>query len=473
MNYWDRSVDVIICGLNAGGVVAAITAKLFGFDVLIIESEGTFFEKMEDELWIPNHPIGEKINTGDSFERARDYLHSLYGDDLQENIREAFLEQAPEMLKFLQDKIKHIRIQLLASFPDYYPHKLGGLAEGRTLIVKKNRIRRQLKGVHIPHLNTNVLETVLLLTLTELKVECFHAMEIQGYKIKKGQICGIYGENGEKKLSIEARKGIIFDVEGWSEDFIKEKLNLIERSFSNRLFHGRLEMEWKKKQKRIERLTKSFRRELKELRAIPNYLFVNQQSRRFVNETTLEPNLIRALKENAAGGQMSFFLITDQIGMNEYYSNRRKNTSQTNTMFLQGKTLIELARKLVISEKKLQAAVWKYNYLARTGVDEDFHRGEGGNIPFLNNKKTELKPINHPPFYGAAINPKVEFCYDGFRTDEFARVLNHLEKPIKGLFAVGTFPNYCPDGVEAGLGAFQGFSMTYGYIAAKFLVNSK
>ena len=49
-----------------------------------------------------------------------------------------------------------------------------------------------------------------------------------------------------------------------------------------------------------------------------------------------------------------------------------------------------------------------------------------------------LRPVRRPPFYAVRIRPAI-VCWTGagLRIDTGARVLDHAERPIPGLFAAG------------------------------------
>lgn len=92
----------------------------------------------------------------------------------------------------------------------------------------------------------------------------------------------------------------------------------------------------------------------------------------------------------------------------------------------QADTIEELATKLRVDAAGLTATVERYNELAAKGVDEDFGKSS-----------KDLLPLSKPPYFGAFFGGHVLCTLDGLRIDEHMRVLNTERKPIDGLYAVG------------------------------------
>ena len=72
--------DLLVVGSGAGGMAAAITAKLHGLDVLIVEKESVYggtTARSGGWLWIPANPLAAREGIKDSKEAARTYLQHL------------------------------------------------------------------------------------------------------------------------------------------------------------------------------------------------------------------------------------------------------------------------------------------------------------------------------------------------------------------------------------------------------------
>jgi 3-oxosteroid 1-dehydrogenase len=132
-----------------------------------------------------------------------------------------------------------------------------------------------------------------------------------------------------------------------------------------------------------------------------------------------------------------------------------------------------LAARCELNADALTATVDRFNRFARTGHDEDFHRGASTYDKYFadpsNRPNASLGTIEHPPFYAQALYPGDTSTCGGAITDPDARVLDENGAHIPGLYAVGntaatTFGDKYP-----GAGASIGQSMVFGYRAANYV----
>jgi 3-oxosteroid 1-dehydrogenase len=142
----------------------------------------------------------------------------------------------------------------------------------------------------------------------------------------------------------------------------------------------------------------------------------------------------------------------------------------------QADTLSGLAQECGIDAEGLLKTVDRFNGFARTGVDEDFYRGEGGWSQFYGDPDVKPNPclgaIERGPFYAIPIYPGDIGTSGGLMTDEHGRVLRADGSAIEGLFATGNstasvFGRYYP-----GAGATVGASAVFAYSAANFISRS-
>src|SRR5689334_6105494 len=118
--------DVIVVGSGAAGAMAALRSAEQGLSVLIIEKAhkyGGTSAASGGVLWVPNHGLAPN---GDSREQALQYLNELISGPIQRERLEAFVDQAPEMVRFMQS----LGIAVFqAQWPDYYPDKPGARSD--------------------------------------------------------------------------------------------------------------------------------------------------------------------------------------------------------------------------------------------------------------------------------------------------------------------------------------------------------
>ncbi len=121
-----QAYDVVVVGSGSAGATAALRARELGLSVLIIEKAhkyGGTSATSGGVLWIPNHGL---TKGGDSREQALQYLNSLVAGNIQRDRLEAFVDQGPEMVRFLQS----LGITVMAAtWPDYFPDKPGARAD--------------------------------------------------------------------------------------------------------------------------------------------------------------------------------------------------------------------------------------------------------------------------------------------------------------------------------------------------------
>lgn len=154
--------DVIIVGSGAGAMTAAITAHDAGLDVVVIEKSDKFGGTSAlsgGGIWIPNNHFFKRKGGKDSLALAREYLQAATRGEVSDARIEAYLNKAPEMIKYLDDNTQ-VSYAVAAEYPDYYPHLPGFLAGGRTLdpeLYDSDKL-----GEHLPELRMASPSTLLL-----------------------------------------------------------------------------------------------------------------------------------------------------------------------------------------------------------------------------------------------------------------------------------------------------------------------
>jgi len=148
----DQIYDLIVVGSGAGGLSAAITAKLHGLEVLVIEKEAQFggtTARSGGWLWIPMNPLARKAGVNDSIESAKTYIRHETGRFFDEKRTDAFLRAGPEMIQFF---LEHTAVRFDAGylFPDYHPDVEGGMPGGRPIVAAAFDAREL--GEHLPKL---------------------------------------------------------------------------------------------------------------------------------------------------------------------------------------------------------------------------------------------------------------------------------------------------------------------------------
>ncbi len=151
-------VDVLVVGSGAGALTAAITAHDQGGDVLVVEKSDMYGGTSATSgggIWIPcNHLMKEHGQT-DTADAALTYLKACVGDDVSEERLAAYVEKAPEMLKYMEDKsdVKFVS----TPYADYLSDLPGSKDGWRTLDpvpMSATKLGKEFLNMRPPHPQT-------------------------------------------------------------------------------------------------------------------------------------------------------------------------------------------------------------------------------------------------------------------------------------------------------------------------------
>src|SRR5699024_5011870 len=130
----------------------------------------------------------------------------------------------------------------------------------------------------------------------------------------------------------------------------------------------------------------------------------------------------------------------------------------------------ELAEQIGVPAESLRNTIERFNGMAATGVDIDFHRGESAYDHYygdpLNRPNPSLGPLDLAPYYAVKIVPGDLGTQGGLATDSDGRVLRADGSVIDGLYAAGNTSPAVMRHPYAGPGATIGPAMVFGYRAA-------
>jgi 3-oxosteroid 1-dehydrogenase len=133
---WDHQVDFLVVGSGCGGLTAALTAHAHALDTLIIEKAPVYGGSTAlsgGNIWIPNNPTLRREGLADARDDVRRYLDAVIGDRVPAANIDAFIDNGPRAMEFLEDASPHLRFQWCTGYSDYHPEQPGGRARGRTI----------------------------------------------------------------------------------------------------------------------------------------------------------------------------------------------------------------------------------------------------------------------------------------------------------------------------------------------------
>jgi len=156
-----------------------------------------------------------------------------------------------------------------------------------------------------------------------------------------------------------------------------------------------------------------------------NYVFVDQQGRRFVNEYAERDVLASAALKQPSG---LFYHISDTtiaLNSNVHPTLAYLDKQVANKIIIRADTLEELAGKIGMNPAVLVETINKYNACVDAGKDTEFGKNVFG-----------LK-VKDAPFYAVPEKPSIHHTMGGLQINEYAQVLDAKGKPIPGFYAAG------------------------------------
>ena len=213
-------------------------------------------------------------------------------------------------------------------------------------------------------------------------------------------------------------------------------------------------------------------------RNLPGSIIVNSSGQRFMNEALPYVEATHEIYQGEATGvsHVPAHMIFDQTYRNRYlFAGVAGRQPFPGRWYKEGvvtraDSLDELAKKLDLPTGSLDATVERFNAFARSGVDEDYHRGESAYDKYYSDPKVKpncsLAPIATGPFYAVKIVPGDLGTKGGLVTDERARVLREDGSVIDGLYAAGNVSAAVMGNTYPGPGGTIGPAIVFGHLAA-------
>ena len=214
-------------------------------------------------------------------------------------------------------------------------------------------------------------------------------------------------------------------------------------------------------------------------RNLPGSIIVNQAGERYMNEALPYVEAVHAMYDGEATGvgHVPSWMVIDQRYRNRYlFAGLSPRQPFPGRWYKHGTvkkaaTVEALAAEIDVPPEALRATLERFNGFARSGVDEDFHRGESAYDKYYSDPTVKPNPslntIDHAPFYAVKIVPGDLGTKGGLVTDERARVLRPDGSVIAGLYAAGNVSSAVMGHTYAGPGATIGPALAFGYLAAE------
>ncbi len=214
-------------------------------------------------------------------------------------------------------------------------------------------------------------------------------------------------------------------------------------------------------------------------RSLPGSLIVDQNGRRFANESADYMSFgQRVLELERAGNAVeSMWIVFDQQYRNSYVFAAElfprmpiPKPWYDAGIAVRANSLSELAAEMGVPLGEFTANMARFNESASAGEDSDFGRGRSAYDRYYGDPTVtpnpNLRPLVDGPFYAVKMVLSDLGTCGGLRADERARVLREDGTVIDGLYAIGNTAANAFGATYPGAGATISQGLVYGYIAA-------
>jgi succinate dehydrogenase/fumarate reductase flavoprotein subunit len=274
-----READVIVVGSGAAGFTAAVTARLLGLDVVLLEKAavlGGITAVSGGGIWCPCSPTAQRAGVEDSLEAARAYFASVTGLNFDPHRADAFLTAGPQMIDLLERQAG-LQFYVARDRPDYYD-TVGSTTGTRTIFptgVDARKLGAALRYLRPPAKETtflgmmmrpasdlhhflNVLRSLYsfrfvvhrLLLLLRDRIAHGRSMELAGgnaliaqlliaaesagvrihtnapavrLRLDDGRVTGLVCKQGTEEILIQARVGVVLAAGGFPHDVARRQ----------------------------------------------------------------------------------------------------------------------------------------------------------------------------------------------------------------------------------------------------------
>lgn len=453
-----RTVDVVVCGAGAGGLAAAIEAKLAGADVVIVEKQGLFDTK--DMVYDYLMDVGNRSG------KFMDASKNRYLVD--------HLNQTLDWLTSIEATVKGDPVQVLAQpwEPLSKPVEKDGVLKTHFDVLDVEPIHVSLQPWRVHNspggggqTNGEGGEISTPLTLyyeNDLGGEIIYDTAMD--EILTDEVGAVTGvtctRKGGAKLTLYAKKGVILATGGYARNKDMVARYPVAHYFSN-VPHGNVGDGLTAAEKLGAR---NFEHPAVQVvyTSLTNGvgindesgLIVNDRGERVVNEWSYQYTVSDAIARS--GSNCAWYITSGkepyggvQYGYKAAVAGKSKDPCAAS---IEG-----LAKKMGCDPATLQATYDRYCELVERGVDEDF----GKPAEFLH-------PIKGPKFVALRLHPCVTVTFGGLETDISARVMKPDGSVIPHLYAAGEVAGTGMYGTQyPTCGTSIGSALFYGRIAGR------
>ncbi len=475
---WDEEHDLVIVGAG-NGLFGAMAAQQAGADVVVLEKAsviGGTVRFSEGCVWAPgNAHMPEENRELDTVENVVEFMMhcDVYGNHDRATI-ERWVNACGPLYTYLEETVGVPFYALPTAMHDYYGYPQANA--GRTMLFGDGSSMAWWNDSILP-----VIEAAGLDIRTETPATKLVANE-------DGEVVGVIATDASgKELRIRARRGVLLATGGF--DHNKE---MVDTYLQPPLVGTRVPAEITGDGiamglgvgARVAHMGENYHIPLAvsdEESVVapmlwwsmcPGTILVGPDGKRFVNESSCYDEQGRAMRNFAfsetgspaclSGNSLA---IMDSRCVSDW--GWPGGGSEQPAWVHSYNSIEELAEGEGISSDALVQEVERYNGFCDTGVDEDFHRGEGpydgvetgcyrNILAFTGHDSIRddlpnytLAPLSEPPYYAVRVGRGSISTSGGLVTNGDAQVLG-ADGPIAGLYAAGCTADAVIDGYPGG-----------------------
>ena len=443
-----RETDVAVVGYGGAGAVAAITAADRGAKVLIVEKAASGGGN--------TRLSAGSVRTFGAMERAVEHITFLCGGATDPEVIEALVRESHDNEPWLRSLGGKVVIDPIRATPTSYPIYPTGAASPEQPGAEGVGPRLRVKGETTANgrdlwelLDRNVEERCIPVL--------FESPAVRLLRDGNGAVDGLVARRGGEEISIRARKAVVLTCGGyeWDPDM---QLQFLGQRFWSLGASGhtgdgiRMAVDVGASLWHMNAVAAGFGYRVDGFDGAvihampgPGFIYVDRNARRFADETVMDAHAVGSLVteldlETMERPRVPSFVVFDEEtrkagpvantgrgAVSERYRWSGDNAAEVEKGWIKtGDTPAALAPALGLDSAALERTVGVYNKACAQGRDEGFGRSAD-----------TLRPLERPPFYGAALWPSLFNTQGGPRRNARAQVLNAWGHPIPGLYSAG------------------------------------
>lgn len=501
----DEYCDVLVVGSGGGALTGAYVAAREGLSVTVLEATDQFGGTTAYSgggMWFPCNAVLRRAGDDDTIEDARAYFRSVVGDRTPHEMQDAFLDNGAALIDYLEAD-SNLEFQVLP-WPDYFGSAEHARAQGRHIVPKpcsakrlgswRDTLRVPLTVERGGQLRPDklgggqALIGRLLTALSEQPGATLHReAPCEDLLVEGGVVTGAVTTRDGKRVVIRARRGVLLAAGGFERNAeLRQQYGVpgdvagtmgcpgntgaaLQAAVSAGASTDLMDQAWWAPGMTHPDGTSTFSL------LFSGGIFVDAEGERFTNESWPYDRIGRDVLAGMDKGTLRtpFWMIyDDRAGSEPPVGSASVPLADAEEYAAAGlwrsaASLPELAERIGVPAQALENTVARFNRMAASGTDEDFHRGaEPYDRAFVGDGDSPLVPIQEAPFHAAAFGLSDLGTKGGLRTDTNAQVLDASDRPIPGLYAAGNSMAAVSGTTYPAGGNPIGASMVFSYLAA-------